>query len=149
MPRRVFPICTVVIGPPTAGKSTWVRSVAEHGDLIVDLDLLVAALSTVEDGHVKPSDLVVTAALNARRSAVKVALSNMGPRRAYVVHAMPTVHELYNYRALHRAEIKVVDPGRDVVAKRLSELPARYTAGAMQWYDVLLPAYQAKQLVDP
>lgn len=133
---------TVVVGPPGAGKSTWVWGVAAPGDLVVDLDRIVVALSTAESGWLMPSELVAAAALDARRAAVKTALLNKGPRHAYVIHACPTVQQLKSY-----PRVVVMDPGRDVVAARLAGRPESLVH-VSKWYDVCLPAYFASGLLD-
>ncbi|CAE32187.1 phage-related putative endonuclease [Bordetella bronchiseptica RB50] len=39
MPITQKPL-TVVVGPPSAGKSTWVKAAAKASDLVIDLDIL-------------------------------------------------------------------------------------------------------------
>lgn len=137
---------TVVIGPSGAGKSTWVQEVAQLGDLVVDLDRLVVALSNAENGWVMPSNLVAKASLDARRAAMKVALANQGPQHAYIIHACPTVEQFKSYRGLY---IRVIDPGRELVSKRLTEQAGRAAslAHVSKWYDECLPALFASGLL--
>ncbi|WP_165683056.1 AAA family ATPase, partial [Mycobacteroides abscessus] len=35
----------LVTGPPAAGKSTWVRQHAKHGDITIDYDAIASVLT--------------------------------------------------------------------------------------------------------
>ena len=52
VPKKVY----IVYGSPCAGKTTWVRSVADQDDLVVDLDSIWQMIS-VNDKYVKPAAL--------------------------------------------------------------------------------------------
>lgn len=63
---------TVVTGPPCSGKTTYVRTHAQQGDIVIDFDNLAEALgSTVRHGH-SPAHQQVTIA--ARRAAIDAAV---------------------------------------------------------------------------
>lgn len=62
----------LVIGPPCSGKTTYVREHARVGDLVVDWDALMAALSG-RAGHV--SDPGLSAYIAAARDAVVTRLT--------------------------------------------------------------------------
>lgn len=47
----------VVSGPPGSGKTTYVQQHRERGDLVVDLDYLLSAISFL-DVHDKPEELL-------------------------------------------------------------------------------------------
>lgn len=84
---------TVVTGPPCSGKTTYVRTNAQLGDIVIDFDNLAEAFgSPTRHGH-SPAIQQVTIA--ARRAAIETAVRwhtkgavvwivdcNISPRRA-------------------------------------------------------------------
>lgn len=65
---------TVVIGPPAAGKSTWVLERAKPGDIVIDFDRLAVALSaTGGDPHDHPP-AVAAVTRAARTAAIEAAI---------------------------------------------------------------------------
>src|SRR5690554_6806344 len=60
---------TLVVGPPTGGKSTWVRDHAQPGDVIVDFDTIAQTLgSPVTHDH---PDHIVAITLEAHQAALR------------------------------------------------------------------------------
>ena len=51
-PKRVY----IVYGAPCSGKSTWVRSVANDNDIIVDMDSIYQMISN-NDKYIKPDSI--------------------------------------------------------------------------------------------
>jgi hypothetical protein len=65
-------VLTVVTGPPCSGKSTYVRTHAQPGDVVIDFDNLAQAFgSTTRHGHSQAHQQVTIA---ARRAAIEVAI---------------------------------------------------------------------------
>ena len=123
---------TVVTGPPAAGKTTHVRQHAQPGDVIIDYDHLANALSGQdEDNHDHPAHIqAITRA--ARQAALDAAVNTSA--RVWLIHAMPSKKQQANYSA-RGAEIITIDPGKDVVMKRIkTERPARMAKAAGKWY---------------
>ena len=56
---------TVVVGPPCAGKSTYIRRMARSGDVLIDYDALARALGS-DRAHEAPPN-VADAAYFARQ----------------------------------------------------------------------------------
>lgn len=124
----------VVIGPPAAGKSTWVNDRAGAGDIVIDYDRLanaLTALSAEAHGHKRP---LATVAFRAREAAITEALRHVKDRDVYIIHTLPQPAAMQRYRS-HDAEIVTVDPGREVVEARcMQERPESYMDGVKRWY---------------
>lgn len=123
----------VVQGPPAGGKTTWVRTHARPGDVVVDLDALAAALTVGEPGH-RHEQAVLRCARRAWRVAVDEALACVDTVDVYVVHSMPSDQAMVRY-AEHGAHVVTCDPGREVVLARIAtERPTEAKAVAGRWY---------------
>jgi hypothetical protein len=129
-------VITVVSGAPCSGKSTYIREHAKPGDIVIDLDPLCRALTVgYEDGHMVP-EYVAHIALGARNGALKRALRLRERRngvRVFVIHTAPKPQDLSAYR-VHRAEIVVMDPGKEVCLERASRLRPHVTQVIEDWY---------------
>ena len=124
----------LITGPPAAGKSTWVREHAKHGDITIDYDALANTL-TPQGGkpHAWPQAVkAVTKA--ARLAAIDAAIMVSTSVDVYVIHSLPSVRLVDRYRA-SGAEIVVIDPGRDVVMARAKrERPWQMQQAIKEWY---------------
>ena len=127
---------TVVSGAPCSGKSTYIREHAKPGDIVIDLDPLSRALTVgYEDGHMVP-DYVAHVALGARSGALKRALRLRERRdgvRVFVIHTAPKPQDLSAYR-VYKAEIVVMDPGREVCLERAARLRPHVARVIEDWY---------------
>lgn len=123
----------VVIGPPAAGKSTFVREHAGPDDVVIDFDLLANALSNQEVTNHDHTKTVKMVTKTARAAAVAKACS-MGVT-TWMIHSSPAQSTLNRYAAAG-ATIHVVDPGKDVVMSRCKrERPRAMMIAAAKWYD--------------
>ncbi|QLF83884.1 polynucleotide kinase [Gordonia phage Moosehead] len=124
----------VITGPPAAGKTTWVRDHAQHGDIIIDYDTIAVALTTAHtDDHVHPEH-VKTVTKAARRAAIEAALPLADQVDVYLIHSTPSATQLDSYRE-HGARIITIDPGKDVVLDRIADTrPWQLTNVAKDWY---------------
>jgi hypothetical protein len=126
----------VITGPPAAGKSTWVREHATHGDIVIDYDLLANTL-TVPDPTGSDHDhtaAVKAVAKAARKAAIDKALT-LTDSDTYLIHSTPSPTLLRYYRD-RGAEIITVDPGIDVVmARARKERPWWMQPVIKRWYD--------------
>lgn len=134
---------TVVTGPPAAGKTTHVREHAQDGDVIIDFDLIANALSGKEaDNHEHAAHIqAVTKA--ARQAALDAAIKTSA--RVWLIHAIPSEKQQAEYSA-RGADIITIDPGKDVVMKRIkAERPARMAKAAGAWYSANQPKKTRQQ----
>lgn len=124
----------VVTGPPAAGKSTWVRSKARPGDIVIDYDRLAQALQANSgDTHDHPK-AVRAVAFRARSAAIEEALQHRNDVDVYVIHSLPPSQISRRYEE-HDATVVVVDPGKDVVLARIAEQrPHTMIKVAERWY---------------
>ncbi|PZG47446.1 hypothetical protein C1I98_13310 [Spongiactinospora gelatinilytica] len=126
----------VVTGPPASGKSTWVRNQAKPGDIVIDYDLLATALTApgaVSHDHRKTLRHITS---RARAAAITEALKHTDRVDVYVIHSQPSTEAVRRYTE-HQTDLHliVVDPGRDVVMRRIAEQrPPQMRAVAERWY---------------
>ena len=121
----------VVIGPPCAGKSTYIREHAQDGDLKIDYDLIAQALGAVNshaaEGHIKQ------AAFDAREAAILTALKNKD-LESWVIHTTPNEDHMKRYEE-HGADFIRLDPGYDVCMERaLSDNRPQQTIDGIEKY---------------
>lgn len=124
----------IVIGPPAAGKSTYIREHRKPGDITIDYDELAVALSgTAPDNH-NHTDLVKKITKAARDAAIRAAKTHATDTDVWLIHGMPAPSTLDRYRR-EGAEIITVDPGKEVVMHRIkTQRPAHMHAIAARWY---------------
>lgn len=124
----------LVIGPPAAGKTTWVRQHAQKGDIIVDYDTLAAALTPLQLGDRELSGPVAAVTKAARKAAIDMAVEYRHSTDVYVIHAMPSARMLGFYERLG-AQVVTIDPGERVVLQRCKdERPWQMASAAKKWY---------------
>lgn len=119
---RAVPV-TLVIGPPCAGKTSYVSEHAQPGDLIVDTDALAQALgSPAAHGH---DDALITFVIEAR-DAILARLRRGGQvRHAWIV---TTRHDM----ALPGAHVVTLDTSATECHRR-----ARAAGRPAQWHDLI------------
>lgn len=124
----------VVTGPPASGKTTYVRARARQGAIVIDYDLLAAALTAGGgDSHRHPR-AVQQVAHRARRAAIREGLRQSGAHEVWIVHTAPSPEAMAEYRA-HDAHMVTLDPGQDVVLARCrAERPPASLDAALRWY---------------
>src|SRR5215217_2640653 len=77
---------TVITGPPTAGKTTYIQRHAQLGDVVVDMDALAVALGSTHTHNHPPHIRAV--AIAARKAAVETVVK-LGAR-AWVIDTAPS-----------------------------------------------------------
>lgn len=124
---------TLVIGPPAAGKSTWVRNAAEPGDICIDFDAIANTITPGHHGHDHlPHVVAVTRA--ARHAAITEAIKHRSSTGVYIIHSTPSVRLIHKYLYIGGCLV-VVDPGQEIVFERIkNERPELSMELAEKWY---------------
>src|ERR1035437_5986294 len=121
---------TLVVGPPAAGKSTYVDVHRRPGDLVIDYDRMAqAAGSGVTHGHDDALHGDVMAARNAMLARLQRGESDA--RQAWIISANANAESVFPYH-----DRIVVDPGMDAVLAQSSDAmrPDVWRVLIHEWY---------------
>lgn len=106
----------IVCGPPGSGKTTYVQQHKRHGDLVVDLDAILAALS-FEPWYMRTDNLMGYAL--AARDAILQRLA-MSPVPAWVIVSAPTSQERESLVKRLNGKIIMLDVDADECKRRMA-----------------------------
>jgi 5-methylcytosine-specific restriction protein A len=101
-----IPIITLVCGPPGAGKSTYVRQHMQPGDLVLDLDALLSALSGLPLHEDAPS--VLPFAWEARDAVLAQLKRASTCRHAWIIDMAASLEDRTRYRHQYNADVVVL-----------------------------------------
>lgn len=118
----------VVTGHICSGKTTWVRDHAGPGDVVIDFDLIAAALSpagTSDHDWPQPvADIARAVRWMAIDEAVRLHARRLVPN-VWIVHAYPSADDLAKYRRLGAGlREQICDPAT-LRARAATERPPR------------------------
>lgn len=122
----------VVLGPPVAGKSEYVKAHAKDGNVIVDYDLIAKAMgSRVAHNSIGSVRIV---ALESRKTAIERILRGLDDD-AWIIHTNPQPQVLQSYVDAG-AKFTLLDPGKSEVLRRAraSGRPASTIDAIESWY---------------
>ena len=122
----------IIVGPPCAGKSTYLNDHAKPGDLRVDFDKIAKCLGAAESHDAE--GIVKTAAFAARDAVIKTATDNPDAE-SWIIHTSPTDEQMESYKSVN-ADVIVLDPGKDECLARAERdgRPERTFDAINQWY---------------
>lgn len=122
----------VIVGPPCAGKSTYLNDHAKAGDLRVDFDQIAKCLGAFKNHDAE--SIVKTAAFAARDAVINVAMDNPDAE-SWIIHTSPTDEQMESYKSVN-ADVIVLDPGKDECLARAERdgRPERTIDAINQWY---------------
>lgn len=96
---------TVVTGPPCSGKSTYVRTHAQPGDIVIDFDVMAQAFgSPVAHDHTSATRHVT---IQARRAAITAALAVHHRTTVWIVDCNISPDRMAGYRKAGATIIRV------------------------------------------
>lgn len=112
----------VIMGPPEAGKSTYVASHAADDALVLDFDKLARSIQPMSDIRKERPAPLVAAAQGAWQGAFNRLVRLGDPVDVWIIKSLPTSrrhpHMLDEWLALDYS-LHVVDPGPATVSERL------------------------------
>jgi len=114
---------TLVCGPPGSGKSTHVERRQKTGDLVLDLDCIMSALSG-EQLYQAPAQLLPFA-LQARGAVLDRLRCSHDLRHAWIIAGAPTAQERAKLTWALDASVVVLAVASDVCIQRINEDPRR------------------------
>lgn len=129
----------MVIGPPCAGKTTFVRTHAADTDVVIDFDQLASALMNQTQNSHDFAEYINLVAQGAWAGAQRAATRLGYPTDVWIIKALPVNQHgelLIDEYATLRYQIHVIDPGAETVMQRLEQAHRQPEAkqAARQWY---------------
>jgi hypothetical protein len=138
-------VLTVVTGPPCSGKTTYVRTHAKPGDIVIDFDAMAQAFGSPTPHDHSPETRHVT--MMARRAAIDAAITVSDRADVWIVDCNITAARMRGYQTAGANIVALhVDPGtlhdradRERPAlwhgliDRWSPLPGIDAASSRQW----------------
>ena len=123
-----------VCGPPCSGKNAYVAKNRKPGDMVVDYDALMAAISgQPEHEHVEAIKGFVFDARDAITDRIWKRGTPPGVT-AWVIHTAPDPALRADY-ARRGATVVLLDPGMDVcLARAAAERPTEWQRYIREWY---------------
>jgi len=109
---------TVITGPPCSGKSTYAKQNAKRGDVVIDLDVIAASLTsqcTPSHGYDKTIRRI---ALDARSAAITASLQT--DRDVWLIDSAPSSPSMQTYRQ-HNAHIVSLSEPVDELVRRAKQ----------------------------
>lgn len=131
----------VVLGPPEAGKTTWVREHATSDALVLDYDAVAEAIQTGSNQRGEYMHALATVVGGAWSGAYNRLIRLPDPVDVWIIKALPTVarntHILADWIALNY-DITIIDPGSSTVMERLAadHRSSQAEQTARQWYSL-------------
>jgi predicted kinase len=130
---------TLITGPPCAGKTTYARSLAQPGDILLDFDdICVEVGGSHQWAHSTRTKEAAEAVMRQRMAMVRAYPSHPD---SYVIRCAPESRAREALaRYLGAVSVVVVDPGIDVCLSRAFGRPRGTTHAIRDWYRRFTPA---------
>lgn len=123
---------TIVAGPPGAGKTTYVKENKKRGDVVIDFDYLLSAL-TFLPVHDKPEHLIGLAHAVTQDAVARLVLLGAERPRSWLIGTLPTRQERQRIAGMFdNVRVVVLDTPAHVCIERIRQNP--YRTNEMQEY---------------
>ncbi|QOR55350.1 MAG: hypothetical protein SHS37scaffold537_48 [Phage 68_12] len=119
------------MGPPTAGKTTYVQHNAKPGDLIVDTDAIALALGA-KPGHTT-AGLHAGFARSCRSHVITTVLTKGAEVPTWIIDTAPTIAAIEHYTRAS-AHPHLIDPGKGTCLQRARTRGKGTTPAILDWY---------------
>lgn len=114
---------TLVCGPPCSGKTTYVREHMQSGDLVIDLDAILQALSFADDPHAQQASLLPFA-WQARDAVLdRLAARPDRPQHTWIIDSAASQSRRLAITQRFSAAVVCIDTARDVCLERAAQRP--------------------------
>ena len=123
-------VIRVVIGPPCAGKSSYIESHAKTGEPIIDYDKIAKAVGSKTEHDAGGS--IRRVALSARQAGINRIINGVDDD-AWIIHTNPQDDLVKEYKQAG-AKFLLVDPGIDVCLSRARNRPEGTEDAVRSWY---------------
>lgn len=132
MPTTQHAHVTLVCGPPCAGKNTYVTQHARPGDLVVDLDAIISALSgSASHEH---DEAIKALAFDARDAILARLWSGQhNVNRAWIILTGATEKQRHTYRQHGARIVMVIADQPTLQARAAAERPQGWSTYIDQW----------------
>ena len=122
---------TVVTGPPCSGKTTYVRTRAKPGDIVIDFDTMAQAFGSPNDHDHSASTRHVT--IQARRTAIAAALTVHQQTTVWIVDSNIPADRLRAYRSAGASIVALTVDADELHRRAARERPALWHRLIDQW----------------
>lgn len=131
----------IVYGSPCAGKSTWVDSVSESGDIILDIDRLWAAVRSGGCGQYDKPDGLKANVFALRDCLIDMIRVRRGRwRSAYIIGGYPLDGERDRLADLVGADrVIFIDTPKEICLERARQKDERWVEYVETWWDRYSP----------
>lgn len=139
--RRLMQSVYIVYGSPCAGKSTWVDSVAESSDIVLDVDRLWNAIRAGRCGNYDKPAEIKSNVFGLRDTLLDMIRVRRGKwQNAYIIGGYPLQGERERLAdTMNANKIIFIDTPKDVCLKRAKLRDIDYSPFIEEWFSRYTP----------
>lgn len=123
---------TVVSGPPCSGKSTWIRTRSQPGDVVIDFDIIAQALGSSESHRHNIHVRRVTMAARAAAISAAIEQHHRGAT-VWIIDGRPPERRVHMYEAAGAIFVTLSADKEELHRRATAERPERWHQLIDQW----------------